>query len=112
MGSIEASELPMEVRVKDLVEKSQKISMSNSTSRRELLDVAQRIAHELETPMEAIYRMVIVQPVLYFTVRIGIDLGLFDLMAKEESYPRSSAHLAGLLGVDPILLGMNTQLFC
>ncbi|KAH7310184.1 O-methyltransferase [Rhexocercosporidium sp. MPI-PUGE-AT-0058] len=105
MGSIEASELPMEARVKDLVEKSQKISLSDSTSRRELLDVAQSIVHELETPMEAIYRMVIVQPVLYFTVRIGIELGLFDLMAKEESHPRSSAHLGGLLGVDPILLG-------
>lgn len=61
MGSIGATELPLHIRVKELFEKSQKSSTFDSTSRRELLDVAQRIVHELETPMEAIYRMVIVQ---------------------------------------------------
>lgn len=36
-------------------------------------------------------------------------------MAKEESLPRTSGHLATILGADPILLGMSTLLhlfFC
>lgn len=61
MGSVEQVDVAMESRVRELSEKSQKLDLQNSTSRRELLDIAQRICHELETPMEAIFRMVIVQ---------------------------------------------------
>lgn len=61
MGSVEPSQLIMETRVKELVEKTEKLSRNDSTSRRELLDLAHQIFHELETPMEAIYRMVIVE---------------------------------------------------
>lgn len=61
MGSVEPSQLIMETRVKELVEKTEKLSRNDSTSRRELLDLAHQISHELETPMEAIYRMVIVE---------------------------------------------------
>jgi hypothetical protein len=42
------------------------------------------------------------------SIRVAIDLDLFTVMAKEESHPRNSTHLAAMVGADPILLGMLT----
>lgn len=109
-----------------LTEESRTVLLEDQNGRRELLSIARNLCHELETPMEAIFRMVVIQvskvkdipsfikrsdpetqPVLYMAIRTSVELDLFTIMAKEESCPKTSTHLASLVGAEPVLLGMQ-----
>lgn len=42
------------------------------------------------------------------SVRIAINAGLFEVMAREDSKPRSAWHLAEIINADPVLLGKTS----
>ncbi|KAL2076176.1 hypothetical protein VTL71DRAFT_1119 [Oculimacula yallundae] len=73
-------------------------------TREELLADARSLCNALETPMEAILRQGWANPALEASVRVGLDLKLFEALEKDRDSPKSSTQLAELTGSDPVLL--------
>ncbi|KAJ5525434.1 O-methyltransferase [Penicillium frequentans] len=92
-------------RLQELVSKSQSLDVDVADERRQLFDLAQSLCSELETPMESIYRLIVIQPILYMSVRIAVNLDLFDVLAQDGNAPKTVKQLAGKVGADETLLG-------
>lgn len=52
-------------KAQDLARKSESLSLDDLNGRRELLNAAYALCHELESPMEAIFRTVVIQVCSY-----------------------------------------------
>ncbi|EED15780.1 O-methyltransferase [Talaromyces stipitatus ATCC 10500] len=105
MGSTIKSSARVSARLKELVQKSEHLNMDVADERRQLSHLVQSLGYELETPMESIYRLIVIQPLLYMCVRVAINLNLFEIMAEDESVPKNVSQLALRVGADETLLG-------
>lgn len=61
MGSLGDSPSRAQYRLQELVNKSQFLNVDIPDERRQLFDLAQSLCSELETPMESIYRLIVIQ---------------------------------------------------
>jgi hypothetical protein len=57
----ESSSSKVEARLQELAAKGKGLALEDHNARRELINVARSLCHELETPMEHIYRIVVIQ---------------------------------------------------
>ncbi|KAJ5360025.1 hypothetical protein N7517_009216 [Penicillium concentricum] len=79
------------------------VSLHDYTDRIALVEAAQSLVYALQTPREAMNRHCWAQTATYSSVQIGIDLGLFAILSKDDK-PKSAAELAKATGADPALL--------
>ncbi|KAJ5794560.1 O-methyltransferase [Penicillium paradoxum] len=106
MGSISDFSSRVESRLQELVSKSQVLDVKVADERRQLFDLAQSLCSELETPMESIYRLIVIQ-VSCWTPRLAI-LALSCNPSRFSTYgstPKTVKQLAAAVGADETLLG-------
>lgn len=75
----------------------------NEQLRQKLLQSARALVAKLETPAERIARMVYLDPGIYATTHVLVDLKIFKYLTNSTS-PRSAEQLADLTGTDVKLL--------
>lgn len=61
MGSLGDSSSRAQYRLQELLSKSQVLDVNVADERRQLFGLAQSLCSELETPMESIYRLIVIQ---------------------------------------------------
>lgn len=73
---------------------------ADRNARLDLLEKARSLVRALETPRETMLKHVGAQPLAFICIALGIDVGLFDLMAKNDGSPKTGKELASQLGFD------------
>ncbi|RDW59167.1 hypothetical protein BP5796_12091 [Coleophoma crateriformis] len=81
------------------------LDLSNSKSRKDLMETTRALSLALETPMEAIVRMAWAEKSLMPLVYTAMNLNLFAKMNENGASPKSYEKLAEMTDSDPILLG-------
>ncbi|KAJ5500268.1 hypothetical protein LT330_002256 [Penicillium expansum] len=89
--------------VKQVASLGKSANLQDYDDRIALLEAAQSLVYALQTPREAMTRHCWDLASTYASVEIGIDLGLFAILSKDEK-PKSAAELAKATGADPALL--------
>ncbi|KGO50161.1 hypothetical protein PEX2_056390 [Penicillium expansum] len=89
--------------VKQVASLGKSANLQDYDDRIALLEAAQSLVYALQTPREAMNRHCWELASTYASVEIGIDLGLFAILSKDEK-PKSAAELAKATGADPALL--------
>ncbi|KAH8892452.1 S-adenosyl-L-methionine-dependent methyltransferase [Thozetella sp. PMI_491] len=73
-------------------------------ARQDLLLKARALVQALETPRETMVKHTWAQTGVAAAISLGVDTGLWSLMAKEGDKPQKTADLASSLKIDPVLL--------
>lgn len=81
------SQANIDASLKEITAKAQTLSIKDADSRRELLDAAQALCRELETPMESIYRLIIIQ------VRECDTFGSWSLPFADRCFTAIAVHV-------------------
>ncbi|KAI9926121.1 hypothetical protein MW887_004583 [Aspergillus wentii] len=76
----------------------------DAEARLKLVEAAQSLIYALETPREAMLRYCWAQSTAFYAIEVGIDLGLFSLLAHSEQ-PKPVSELASRSGAEPALVG-------
>ncbi|KAK1751998.1 S-adenosyl-L-methionine-dependent methyltransferase [Echria macrotheca] len=72
---------------------------TNRDARLHLLDKARALVRSLETPRETMLKHVGAETACFFSLALGVDVGLFTALAKGDT-PKSVNELAGTIGFD------------
>lgn len=75
-------------------------STRDRASRLALLAKARTLVQALETPRETMLRHVGAETACFFSLALGVDIGLFVELAKEQGCPKTTASLAKALNFD------------
>jgi len=73
---------------------------SSREGRLYLLDKARALVQALETPRETMLKHVGAETSAFFTITLGIEVGLFKELARRGGTPKKSADLARAIGFD------------
>ena len=76
----------------------------DASARRALLSAARSLIASLESPMEAMLRLMWAEPSHHAYLRVAVDLQLFKNMSGEGGTANTVNSLARLCGADPLLL--------
>jgi len=76
-----------------------------------LLAKARKLVQALETPRETMLKHVGAETACFFSIALGVDIGLFVELAKDEGRPKSKEELAENLGFAVDALGVFSFLF-
>lgn len=90
--------------IQEIAGKGKDVSLDDVESCRQLVETSRRLCCELESPSEAVFRIVIVQPVLSMAIRTAVQLNLFTAMEGEGKPRHTVKELAAHTGADPVLL--------
>ncbi|KAK3687217.1 hypothetical protein B0T22DRAFT_509768 [Podospora appendiculata] len=76
-----------------------------------LLDKARALVQALETPKETMLRQCGADSASFYTIALGVDVGLFDELAKDAGSPKTTPELAAALefGADLLTMGHIIQ---
>ncbi|CAJ2510507.1 Uu.00g133160.m01.CDS01 [Anthostomella pinea] len=76
------------------------ISEGDDTTRIELVETARKLVRALETPRETMIKHCWAQPAAMTALTVGVDVGLFRVMAKDNGSSKKASELAKAVGVD------------
>ncbi|KAI1103266.1 S-adenosyl-L-methionine-dependent methyltransferase [Jackrogersella minutella] len=80
------------------------ISPTDTVTRLELAETARKLVRALETPRETMIKHCWAQPAAMAALTTGIDLGLFEVLARDGGKSKKSTDLAKTVGADPTLI--------
>ncbi|KAI1214680.1 S-adenosyl-L-methionine-dependent methyltransferase [Annulohypoxylon truncatum] len=80
------------------------ISPEDDKTRLELAETARKLVRALETPRETMIKHCWAQTATMAALTVGVDMGLFNIMAEDGGKSKKSADLAKAVGADPTLV--------
>lgn len=91
--------------LKDIQENGLTLDQSNPESTKALLSNARALVDALETPHDKFSKFITHYPTLLASIRLGIELNLFNTLLEQDGASKSVDALAKTLGADTTLLG-------
>ncbi|KAK5448091.1 hypothetical protein LTS15_009115 [Exophiala xenobiotica] len=85
--------------LKDVNQNVEALGSGNSKAREAAIEACRSLASSLETPGEAV-------PSHLASLRMAVDMRLFEHLAAEQSSPKDSAQLAAACSAEPWLVGL------
>jgi hypothetical protein len=93
--------------LKDITAGVEKLSTGGDQARYDLILKTRTMMQALETPRETMIKHTWAQTGAIAGLSLGVETGLWKLMAKNGDKPQKVVDLAESVKVDPILLGMS-----
>ncbi|KAF3927869.1 hypothetical protein ABW20_dc0104447 [Dactylellina cionopaga] len=90
--------------LQDIQAKGKDFDPKSDESRKALLAAAQALASTLETPEERLAKIAFHEPLVNATIRVCVDLKLFEKMQEGGGSAKTVEQLAEMTGADPKLL--------
>ncbi|KAF6226183.1 hypothetical protein HO133_009049 [Letharia lupina] len=91
--------------IKDLSSLQTSLLETGDSTRQEMIAKARALISTLEAPMESILWMGWAEPARTATIRISIDIGLFEKLAADDGKAKNSQQLADATKTDSALIG-------
>ncbi|KAM7214350.1 S-adenosyl-L-methionine-dependent methyltransferase [Rhypophila decipiens] len=73
---------------------------TNRDDRLNLLEQARKLVHALETPRELMLKHIGAETASFFSIALGIDVGLFKALVLHQGRPKKVKEIAGIIGFD------------
>ncbi|KAE8557008.1 hypothetical protein EYB25_001714 [Talaromyces marneffei] len=89
--------------LEELAKQGKSLTQDGAQNRRQLLETVHSLSYALETPREAMIRYCWSQPTIFAAIELGINLGLFKVLAKGDK-PKTAVELAEATGAEPVFL--------
>ncbi|EED19714.1 O-methyltransferase, putative [Talaromyces stipitatus ATCC 10500] len=89
--------------LEEIAKQGKALTQDGAQNRRRLLETVRSLSYVLETPREAIIRYCWSQPTIFAAIELGINLGLFKVLSKDDK-PKTAAELAEATGAEPVFL--------
>ncbi|KAL2200102.1 S-adenosyl-L-methionine-dependent methyltransferase [Corynascus similis CBS 632.67] len=93
--------------IQDISAAGKALNPDDSAARLQLLERARDLVRALETPRETMIKHLWAQPTCLVVFTIGINTGLFHLLAEDGGSAKKADDLAAKLGIHPPLLAMG-----
>lgn len=91
--------------IEDLSSLQTSLLETGDSTRQEMIAKARALISTLEAPMESILWMGWAEPARTATIRISIDIGLFEKLAADDGKAKNSQQLADATKTDSALVG-------
>jgi hypothetical protein len=82
----------------------QRLSADDSATRLELLERARDLVRALETPRETMIKHCWAQTTAFTALSVGVERGVFKLLAQDGGSPKTAKQMAAQLDLDPPLV--------
>ncbi|KAM7198778.1 S-adenosyl-L-methionine-dependent methyltransferase [Rhypophila sp. PSN 637] len=73
---------------------------TNRDDRLNLLEQARQLVHALETPRELMLKHIGAETASFFSIALGVDVGLFKALVLHQGRPKKVKEIAGIIGFD------------